>query len=222
MKLHKRLLLFGASAILLAACGTDEGSTEETGATEEPETEEVAEDTEAEDTTDEETEMEEEPNEEAPNKETTENQALEQTTNGLNEEGVVVEYPYTVSTPNAEYTINSVERSKGSMTGAPIITLNLTFTNLTDETQSPYMQMVSDFNIIQTDGTTTESLMGANSEMGHLENQEAVEMGDTQVNGGATVEATIGYQLTIPENPVGFIYRPSEITGEDAGFIIRD
>lgn len=41
MKLHKSLLLFGASALLLSACG-DEGSTEDSEATVQPETEEVA------------------------------------------------------------------------------------------------------------------------------------------------------------------------------------
>lgn len=43
MKLHKNLLLLGASALLLGACGTDGGNTEDTEATEEPETEEVVE-----------------------------------------------------------------------------------------------------------------------------------------------------------------------------------
>ena len=42
MKLHKNLLLFGITALILAGCAGEESSTEET-AVEEPETEEVAE-----------------------------------------------------------------------------------------------------------------------------------------------------------------------------------
>lgn len=52
MKLHKSLLLFGAGAILLTACG-DDGGSEETDETVEPTTEDVAEET------DESTEVEE-------------------------------------------------------------------------------------------------------------------------------------------------------------------
>jgi len=58
MKLHKNILIFGTSLLLLAACGIDEGSTEDADATEEPETEQVAEDTDAEDTGAEESEAE--------------------------------------------------------------------------------------------------------------------------------------------------------------------
>jgi len=45
MKLHKSLLLFGASALMLAACGTNEESSETENTAEEAETEEVADDT---------------------------------------------------------------------------------------------------------------------------------------------------------------------------------
>lgn len=50
MKLHKSLLLFGASALLLAACGDEVESTGEE-ATEEPEVAEVVDDVEADETT---------------------------------------------------------------------------------------------------------------------------------------------------------------------------
>lgn len=45
MKLHKSLLLFGASALMLDACGTNEESSETENTAEEAETEEVADDT---------------------------------------------------------------------------------------------------------------------------------------------------------------------------------
>ena len=47
MKLHKSLLLFGASALLLTACGDDGGSTEISDPAEEIDAEEVAQDVEA-------------------------------------------------------------------------------------------------------------------------------------------------------------------------------
>src|SRR5699024_5995984 len=47
MKLHKSLLLFGASILFLTACGDDGGSTEGADDKEEPETEEVVEDVDA-------------------------------------------------------------------------------------------------------------------------------------------------------------------------------
>lgn len=43
MKIHKGLLLFGVSALLLAACGDDAGSTEDAEESVEPTTEEVVE-----------------------------------------------------------------------------------------------------------------------------------------------------------------------------------
>lgn len=43
MKLHKKVLLFGASALLLAGCGNSEEDTEETKTSQDTETEEVAE-----------------------------------------------------------------------------------------------------------------------------------------------------------------------------------
>lgn len=43
MKLHKSLLFFGATALILFGCANDGGSTEEGSTVEEPETEEVAE-----------------------------------------------------------------------------------------------------------------------------------------------------------------------------------
>lgn len=59
MKLHKSLVLFGATALILAGCADDGAETEET-AVEEPETEEVAEvETEETEETDESTEVEE-------------------------------------------------------------------------------------------------------------------------------------------------------------------
>lgn len=64
MKLHKSLLLFGASVLLLTACGGEAGSTDDSGATDDAETEEVTEDDETVETASEKETEESEDNEE--------------------------------------------------------------------------------------------------------------------------------------------------------------
>lgn len=205
MKLHKSLLLFGVSSLLLTACGDDGGNTEEENTNEESETE-VVEQVEEVDTEETEETVEEDVEEEEP----------EQTTTYPSES--YAELPATYETDHAIYEITNITKSTGSMTGTEIVSLEMEFTNKGNEPTSPYMRFISDFDAQQTDGVTTESLMGANSEMANLEDQEAVSMGDTQVNGDATVHATIGYTLDDPELDVGFILRSSQISGEPQGF----
>lgn len=139
----------------------------------------------------------------------------------LDENNVLVNYPYTLEFDNAIYDIKSIKHETGAMTGSPILIIEMEYTNKTDQPQSPYMSFVSDFDVQQTDGTTTSSLNGANSEFGNLENQEAVEMGNANVNSGATVTAIIGYTLEYDDQQTVFVYRPSMITGENSGFIVK-
>jgi len=211
--MKKKLVALLGVSLVLAACGNETESSEDSSS-QEPQTEQTETNDQTQNTSQQSTQDQQ--------SQQTQQEQPQQTSSSLDENGVVVDYPYELNTENAGYVINNVERSEGSMTGAPIMTLNMTFTNTSDQTQSPYMQFVKDFNVIQTDGTTTDALSGANTEMDHLENQEAVEMGNTQVNPGATVDATIGYQLEYQDGGVAFIYRPSEITGENSGFIIQD
>ena len=123
-------------------------------------------------------------------------------------------------TNNAIYTINKMYVVDNSMfEGKKVLVLEMTFTNKQQQASSPWMTFALDYAAQQTDGTTTVELMGANGQMANVENQEAVEMGDANVNPGATVEAVIGYDYTNPESVVNFILRSSMISGQPKGFV---
>ncbi|MDK6292642.1 MULTISPECIES: DUF5067 domain-containing protein [Aerococcus] len=114
------------------------------------------------------------------------------------------------NTMSNQYKVKSINKDTGAMTGAPIIWLELEYTNNGQQPQSPYMAFVVDFDVSQTDGTTTQTLNGANGELGNVPNQEAVEMGDAQVNPGKSVDAVIGYRLAIPDDDVLFSLRSGQ------------
>lgn len=139
----------------------------------------------------------------------------------LNSEGVLESYPYLLDLDNATYNILGTQKIDGSMTGDPILVIEMEFTNKKNEPQSPYVSFISDFDAQQTDGTTTDSLNGGNGQYDNLEDQEAVKMGDSNVNSGQTVKAMIGYTMKYKDQPTTFVYRPSQITGENNGFIIN-
>ncbi|MGM0174077.1 DUF5067 domain-containing protein [Enterococcus sp. DIV0800] len=139
----------------------------------------------------------------------------------LNSEGVLENYPYKLDLDNATYNILSTQRVDGSMTSDPILVIEMEYTNKGSNPQSPYMSFITDFDAQQTDGTTTDSLNGANGQFDNLSDQEAVKMGDVNVNSGKTVKAIIGYTLTQKDRPVTIVHRPSQISGENNGFIIK-
>ncbi|MFU2203630.1 DUF5067 domain-containing protein [Streptococcus pluranimalium] len=120
--------------------------------------------------------------------------------------------------PGNGYKIKSITKATGSMENKPIILIEMTFTNNGNNPSSPYMAFVTDWDVQQTDGTVTKTLNGANGRMGNVENQEAVEMGDTNVNPGATVDAVIGYTLEFENEDVGFITRSTANTSNPQGF----
>ena len=130
-----------------------------------------------------------------------------------------VSYPYTANVPNGNsYVIKNITKTTGSLDGSPIITIEMSFTNNGSYPVSPYMGFVTDWDVQQTDGVTTESLMGANSQLANVANQDLVKMGDTQVNAGATVDAIIGYTLDSDTEDVGFILRSTASTSNPQGF----
>ena len=124
MKLHKSLLLFGAGAMLLTACG-DGGSSEGTVETAEPTTEETAEETdestETEETTDEIGEGEE-------NEETLEEESVNET---------VVD--------NDEYTITfeTAEHLQGELSDREMLRFEFTVDNKTEDTITVQADLVS-------------------------------------------------------------------------------
>lgn len=120
MKLHKSLLFFGASALLLTACG-EEGSTEESNAADEVETEEVATETEESETEVEESETEVEVPEEEP----------EETSNEI-VLGTPIEFEtFTITITNLE--------TSTDYDGNPILIYTYDWINTGDDTQSPFM-----------------------------------------------------------------------------------
>jgi len=130
-----------------------------------------------------------------------------------------VAYPYTINVPNGNsYVIKNITKTTGSLDGSPIITIEMSFTNNGDTPTSPYMGFVVDWDVQQTDGTTTESLNGANTQMANVDNQDLVNMGNTNVNAGATVDAIIGYTLASDTEDVGFILRSTSLTSNPQGF----
>ncbi len=130
-----------------------------------------------------------------------------------------IEFPYEVIGNSKDtYTIKSITKSTSSYNGGPIILIDLTYTNNGDTPNSPYMSFIFDWSAQQTDGTTTDTLLGANGGMNNVENQEAVKMGDANVNSGATVDAIIGFTLTHENSDVAFVDFASQMTGKQEGF----
>lgn len=127
--------------------------------------------------------------------------------------------PIDASIPNGNsYKITNISKSTSSLDGSEILLVEMDFTNNGTSPTSPYLAFVVDWDVQQTDGTITKNLNGANGAMANVENQEAVSLGDTQVNPGATVHAIIGYKLEDPKGDVGFIIRTTQITGNPQGF----
>lgn len=194
----KKLVLVGLAAIALAACGNDNQENNN-------------------ETSDNQSEQTEQSSNNEENDQASEQKSDEQV-KIVDENGYLItptEVP--IETDTAVYQVNDIRMSQNSMTGEPIVVLEIEFTNKTENPQSPYMSFIQDFAVQQTDGTTTEELMGANGQMGN-EDAEKVEMGDANVNGGQTVEAIIGFQPTQPEEDIVFTIRSTQITGENIGF----
>lgn len=127
--------------------------------------------------------------------------------------------PFDASIPNGNgYQIKNITKTTGSLDNKPILVIEMTFTNNGQTPISPYSAFIVSWNAQQTNGTTTTTLLGANGQMGNIENQEAVAMGDTMVNPGSTVDAIIGYSLADENADVGFILRTTEITNNPQGF----
>lgn len=124
MKLHKSLLLFGASALLLAACGDDGGSTDEESA-EEPEVADIVEDVDAS-----ESEEEAEPEEED------EEQEVESKEVDTDSNEIILGEP--IEFDDFIMTIQSYELST-DMDGNDALIINYDWENTSDETLSPFM-----------------------------------------------------------------------------------
>lgn len=170
----KKLTLVLILALILAACGADETDTSAA-----PEVPEALDATET----------------EAP---ATEPETEDETEAEVESTDII---GHTFKTENYELTVNGTEviESKYDDFG-DILALDVTFTNNSDQSTSPWMAMI--FKAEQETDTTVELLNGANGIFPEDYETEKVEMGDTNIKPDATVDAIIGFELLYPGEPV--------------------
>lgn len=144
------------------------------------------------------------------NQEQTTEQPQEQQQSIVDDKGNLI-MPNTIEGMSGIYEIKDMRMGTADYTGSPIVVIEMDYTNKGDQPMSPWMSFVADVDATQNNGTTTETLNGANGQMS-TENADAVAMGDANVNPGKKVHAIIGYQLTNNDLPVFFKMR-SDIQG---------
>src|SRR5690625_4982284 len=98
------------------------------------------------------------------------------------------------------YEIITIEEILSKDEDAQIITVELRLTNNTDEPIDPWMAM--GLSAEQETEATVEGLDGANGLFPDDYKGELVEMGDTDVKPGATVDAVIGFEILYPGESV--------------------
>lgn len=97
-----------------------------------------------------------------------------------------------------EYEIKEIEQVSSDM--GEILAIELTFTNNTDDAQSPWMSL--GIQAEQETESTVETLNGALGMFPDDYKTDLVEMGDTDVKPGESVDAVIGYELEYPGEQV--------------------
>ena len=97
------------------------------------------------------------------------------------------------------YEIKNIEQLDGKY-DMPILAVEMSFINNTDEPQSPWMSV--GIEAVQETDVTVEMLTGANGQFPDDYKTDLVEMGDTNVKPGATVDAVIGFEIIYPGEPV--------------------
>lgn len=98
------------------------------------------------------------------------------------------------------YEIKEVEQITGKYDDKQVLALEISFTNNTDQPTSPWMAL--GIKAEQETDVTVESLNGANGQFPEDYKPDLVEMGDTDIKPGATVDAVIGFEIIYPGEPV--------------------
>lgn len=106
----------------------------------------------------------------------------------------------TLDTGDYVYTIKEVEQITSKYDDTQILAVEIEFTNNSDEPTSPWMAM--GITAEQETDVTVETLNGANGLFPDDYKPELVEMGDTDIKPGATVDAVIGFEILYPGEPV--------------------
>lgn len=172
--MKKFLILIVGLALFLAACGGDDGETNETN--------------EPEETTQEDTNNNDEADQEEEQQEDTEEADSEVSDTSFDNGDYV-------------YEIKEIEQMEGKFEdGTQILAIEISFTNNTDEPTSPWMAL--GLHAEQETDVTVEALNGANGQYPDDYKPELVDMGDTDIKPGATVDAVIGFEILYPGEPV--------------------
>jgi hypothetical protein len=108
----------------------------------------------------------------------------------------------TLETDNYTFVIKEVEQLEGKFDDTQILAVEIEFTNNSDESISPWMASAGEIKAQQETEDTVESLDGANGLYPDDYKTELVEMGDTDVKSGSTVDAVIGYEILYPGEQV--------------------
>lgn len=101
------------------------------------------------------------------------------------------------------YEIKEVEQITSQYDDTQILAVELTFTNNTGDPTSPWMSQ--GIKAEQETDATVELLNGANGLFPDDYKTELVEMGDTDIKPGATVDAVIGFEILYPGEPVNLL-----------------
>ncbi len=119
----------------------------------------------------------------------------------------------TLDTGEFVYEIKEIEQLDSQYDASTkILAVELTFTNNSEDAVSPWISQ--GITAEQETDTTVETLMGSNGLYPEDYKTELVEMGDTNVKPGATVDAVIGFEILYPGEPVTL----KEFTYGDSSF----
>lgn len=111
----------------------------------------------------------------------------------------------TMETDEYKFVIKNVDQLKSPLNDSQILALEIEFTNKSDEATDPWMALATNIRANQETDTTVEMLDGANGLYPEDYKTNLVEMGDTDVKSGATVDAIVGFEIKYPGEPVHLV-----------------
>ncbi|GIN89117.1 hypothetical protein J22TS1_01680 [Siminovitchia terrae] len=111
----------------------------------------------------------------------------------------------TMETDEYKFVIKNVEQLKSPLNDSQILALEIEFTNKSDEATDPWMALAVNIRANQETDATVEMLDGANGLYPDDYKTDLVEMGDTDVKSGATVDAIVGFEIKYPGEPVHLV-----------------
>ncbi|WP_086348667.1 DUF5067 domain-containing protein [Candidatus Enterococcus clewellii] len=109
----------------------------------------------------------------------------------------------TFENDNYKFVIKGTEELSNTMfPEKKILAIEIEYTNKGADATSPWMAFATSIKGIQETDVTEELLSGANGQFPADYKPELVQMGDTDVKSGATVDAVVGFDILYPGSPV--------------------